>query len=421
MTPKATARKEGGRLVSRMGDVWRQDFQALARADMGGGRLAFLDSAASAQKPEAVLEALANTLEGPYANIHRGLYKNSAAMTQQFEDARQVVADFLGAPAGGIVFTRNSTEAINLVASSWGAANLKAGDAVLLTELEHHANIVPWQLLRERVGIDIRVATVDEHGALEIASVERHLADGNVGLVALTQMSNVLGVQPDVARVVTLAHAAGAKVLVDGSQGAVHSPQNLKQLGADFYVCTGHKLYGPTGIGVLASTPELLNSMPPYQGGGDMIESVSFERTTYAKAPARFEAGTPAFVEAVALAAALEYVQGLGWKDIQKHEGEMATYLDNALDAAMVLRYGMAGRGHGIAAFNVPGCHPHDVATLLDQHSVAVRSGHHCAMPLMAKLGIDGCLRASIGLYTVKEDIDQLVEGLHKAAKLLRR
>ncbi|MCP5405238.1 MAG: cysteine desulfurase [Pseudomonadaceae bacterium] len=421
MTPQAGVKKQGGRLVSRMGDVWRQDFQSLMRADGGAARLAFLDNAASAHKPEAVLEAIANALEGPYANIHRGLYRNSAEMTRRYEEARQVVAEFLGAPVGGIVFTRNATEAVNLVAASWGRANLKAGDAVLLSELEHHANIVPWQLLRDAVGIEIRVAGIDEHGALDMADVEAHLADGNVGLVALTQMSNVLGVQPDVAKVVKLAHLAGAKVLVDGSQGAVHGPQNMKQLGADFYVCTGHKLYGPTGIGVLASTPELLNAMPPYQGGGDMIESVTWDKTTYAPAPARFEAGTPAFVEAMGLAAAIQYVQGLGWKDIQKHESEMATYLDNALDAAMVLRYGMAGRGHGIAAFNVPKCHPHDVATVLDQHNVAVRSGHHCAMPLMAKLGIDGCLRASIGLYTVKEDIDQLVEGLHKAAKLLRR
>ena len=422
----ATALKSMGdapKLLSRLGEVWRQDF-TIFRNDEGvpaSHRLAFLDSAASAQKPETVLEAMAAALEGPYANIHRGLYHNSAEMTTRFEDARKVISGFLGAPINGTIFTRNSTEGINLVAQTWGRANLKKGDAVLLTQLEHHANIVPWQLLQAEKGFEIGVADITDDGALDMVSIKKHFADGKVKLAAFTAMSNVLGVKPDVAVLTQLAHAAGAKVLLDATQAVVHGPFNFTATGADFAVCTGHKLYGPTGIGVLIGKPELLATMPPYQGGGDMIETVSFKGTTYAPPPARFEAGTPAFIEAMGLAASIQYMQKIGWKDIQKHESSMAAYLDAALDDAMVLRYGMAGRGNGIAAFNLPKCHPADVATLLNQHNVAVRSGHHCAMPLMAKLNIDGCLRASIGLYTVKDDIDQLVAGLHKAAKLLRK
>lgn len=411
------------KLVSRLGEVWRQDFMVFRDdgASPDAQRFAFLDSAASAQKPECVLEAMAASLEGPYANIHRGLYKHSAEMTARYEDARGIVARFLGASKEGTIFTRNSTEGINLVTSSWGRANLKAGDAVLLTALEHHANIVPWQMLRDALGIEIRVAKIGDDGALDMDDVAAKLADGNVGMVAFSGMSNVLGVRPDVAKVVALARKAGAKILLDASQLAVHGPVDFAALDVDFMVVTGHKLYGPTGIGVLVGKPEILNEMPPYMGGGDMIETVAWEGSTYAASPARFEAGTPAFVEAIGLASSLQYLAKLGWKDIQKHEASMAAYLDAALDDAMVLRYGLAGRGHGIAAFNVPKCHPSDVATILDQQNVAVRSGHHCAMPLMARLGMDGCVRASIGLYTVKEDVDQLVAGISKASKMLRK
>ena len=416
--------------LSKLGDVWRQDFQTFNRNanGLGGGvegqRLAFLDNAASAQKPEAVLEAMANALEGPYANIHRGLYRNSAAMTAEFENARGAIADFLGAEKDGTVFVRNGTEAINLVAATWGRANLGKGDVVILSALEHHANIVPWQLLRAQAGFDIEVADIADDGSLPVANVEkifkRH--KGKVKLLALTQMSNVLGVKPDLAKLIDLAHSHKALVLVDGSQGAVHGPQNVRELGADFYACTGHKLYGPTGIGVLAASPKLLNAMPPYQGGGDMIETVTFEKTTYAKAPARFEAGTPAFVEAIGLAAALGYLKGLTWDKVQKHEQSMAAYLESRLETVPgLVRYGLAGYGHGIVSFNLKGCHPHDVATILDQTGVAVRSGHHCAMPLMKRLGVEGTVRASLGLYTVKDDIDQLVAGLGKAKAMLAK
>ncbi|MFZ2587943.1 MAG: aminotransferase class V-fold PLP-dependent enzyme [Alphaproteobacteria bacterium] len=415
--------KAPSKLLSRLGEVWRQDFTVFRNDDdhPSGQRLAFLDSAASAQKPECVLEAMAATLEGPYANIHRGLYTNSATTTTRFEAARATIATFVNAPVDGTIFTRNSTEGINLVAQTWGRTHLNNGKAVLLTQLEHHANIVPWQLLQAELGFEIRVADIHDDGNLNMADVAAKLKDGKVAMVAFTAMSNVLGVRTDTPALIAVARKAGAAVLVDASQAVVHGPVDFTALDADFMVFTGHKLYGPTGIGVLVGKSEILNTLPPYQGGGDMIETVSFKGTTYAPSPARFEAGTPAFVEAIALAAALEYVTKLGWKDIQKHEASMAAYLDTALDDAMVLRYGMAGRGNGIAAFNLPKCHPHDVATVLDQHNVAVRSGHHCAMPLMARLGLDGCLRASIGLYTVKDDIDQLVAGLHKAAKLLRK
>lgn len=413
---------------TRLGEVWRQDFQTFHQLAMGPGGasapLAFLDSAASAQKPEAVMEAMAHALEGPYANIHRGLYQRSQASTTAFEEARQTVAQFLGHTADGIVFTRNSTEAINLVAHSWGHSNLKKGDVIILTALEHHANIVPWQILRDELGLTIIVADIEDDGSLPTANVEKAFkaAKGKAKLLAITQMSNVLGTQPDLKAILKLAKLQGATTLVDGSQGAVHGPQNLKQLGADFYVCTGHKLYGPTGIGVLAASPDLLNAMPPYQGGGDMIESVTFEKTTFAKAPARFEAGTPAFVEAIGLAAALNYMHKLGWAHIQKHENALATYLHTSLENVPgVIKYNQSSP---IAAFNLLGkggkmVNQQDVATILDQHNVAVRSGHLCAMPLMKRLGITGCLRASLGLYNTKDDVDQLVQGLLKARTLL--
>jgi cysteine desulfurase/selenocysteine lyase len=412
--------------VSKLGEVWRQDFQGLTRPGAGieGQRLAFLDNAASAQKPEAVLEAIANTLEGPYANIHRGLYRNSAVTTAEYEAARETVADFFKAPRDGVVFTRNGTEAINLVAATWGRANLGKGDVVILSALEHHANIVPWQILRDQVGFEIAVADIADDGSLLAPAVEKLFKQhkGKVKLLAVTQMSNVLGVKPDLAKLIDLAHSHKARVLVDGCQGAVHAPQDFAKLGADFYVATGHKLYGPTGIGALLADPALLNGMPPYQGGGDMIETVTFEKTSYAKAPARFEAGTPAFVEAIGLAAALTYLKGLKWDNIVKHEQSLAQYLETCLETVPgLIRYGLAGYGHGIVSFNLKGCHPHDVATILDQAGVAVRSGHHCAMPLMKRLGVEGTVRASLGLYTVKDDIDQLVAGLGKARALLAK
>lgn len=400
---------------------WAGDFPALQRT-VHGRRLAFLDSGASAQKPQVVLDTLTEVLGGAYANIHRGLYFNSAETTSRFEAARERIARFLNADPAGLVLTRGSTESINLVAQSWGRDFLQAGDVVLVSALEHHANIVPWQLLREELGIDLRVVPMAPDGAVTVEAFRDALSQlgDRVKLVALTQMSNVLGVRLPLAEIIPLAHAAGALVLVDGSQGMVHAPQDLAALGADFYAATGHKLYGPTGVGVLWARPEILADMPPWQGGGDMIESVAWDRTTYASGVARFEAGTPPIAEVIGLAAAMDYVDGIGWAAIAAHEHAVAAYLEERLAGVERLqRYGMAGAGNGIASFNLAGCHPHDVATLLDQQGVAVRSGHHCAMPLHADLGVPGTVRASIGLYTGAKDIDQLVAGLAKARAML--
>ncbi|MBI1309112.1 MAG: aminotransferase class V-fold PLP-dependent enzyme [Proteobacteria bacterium] len=395
---------------------WHHLFPAL-QAQPHGQRLAFLDSAASAQKPHAVLTALTQTLSGPYANIHRGLYHNSAVTTQAYEDARATLARFLGAPANSLIFTRNSTESINLVAQTWGRQNLTAKSVVTLSEVEHHANIVPWQLLQSEIGFTIRVIPATTF--LQPTTYNLQPLLQGTTLLALTQMSNVTGLKPDLTHIIPLAKQHGAHVLIDGSQGAVHSPQNLTQLGADFYTLTGHKLYGPTGIGLLYARPEILATMPPYQGGGDMIEQVTLPTgTTFAPPPARFEAGTPAIAEAIGLAAAAQFVESLGWPAITKLEHSLATHLTEALSSLPFIQtYSPAATG--IAAFNVKGCHPADIATLLDQQGVAVRSGHHCAMPYMKALGIEGCLRASIALYNTEEDITQLTTALTKAHKML--
>ena len=392
-----------------------QHFPALAQK-INGQRLAFLDSAASAQKPQSVIDSLSKTLSTNYANIHRGLYHNSAVTTQAYEDARATVATFFGANAQGLIFTRNSTEGINLVAQTWGRKNLTASSIVVLSEIEHHANIVPWQLLQAEVGFTIKVIPLTHLNAEGIAP---YLVGAT--LLALTQMSNVTGLRPPLAEIIPLAKSAGAHVLIDGSQAAVHTQQNLARLGADFYVATGHKLYGPTGIGILWANPKLLESMPPYQGGGDMIEHVTLPTgTTYATGPAKFEAGTPAIAEAIALAEAIRFMQSVGWPTIEAHEKALANHLSSQLTALPFIEtYGP--KATGIVAFNVKGAHPSDVATLLDQQGVAVRSGHHCAMPYMKSLRIPACVRASLALYSTEADITQLVAALHKAHNMLTR
>lgn len=392
---------------------WHAHFPAL-QSKPHGQRLAFLDSAASAQKPRQVIDVLTQTLIGPYANIHRGLYQNSALTTQAYEDARTSLAQFLGASPEGLIFTRNSTEAINLVAQTWGRTNLTASSVVVLSEIEHHANIVPWQILQTEIGFTIRVIPAAH---LTTESIQPYLVGAT--LLALTQMSNVTGLRPPLSTIIPLAKLHGAHVLIDGSQAAVHSPQNLALLGADFYALTGHKLYGPTGIGLLWVRPQLLSEMPPYQGGGDMIDQVSLPTgTTFAQGVARFEAGTPAIAEAIALAEAARFVTRLGWPAITKLEHELARHLTNALTALPFIKI-YSPENTGIVAFNVNGCHPSDVATLLDQQGVAVRSGHHCAMPYMKALGIESCLRASLALYTTETDINQLTTALVKAYKML--
>ena len=376
--------------------------------------LVFLDSAASAMKPRAVIEAMSHAMETQYANVHRGLHWMSERTTEAYEGTRDLVASLLNASEREeIVFVRNSTEAINLVAHSYGRGILKPGQAVVISAMEHHSNIVPWQMLRDAHGIELRIAPVTEAGELDFAAYEALLADGQVGLVAITHMSNVLGTYTPAARLAAAAHAAGAKILFDGSQAVVHRRVDVQALDADFYVFTGHKLYGPTGIGVLWARRELLEAMPPFLGGGDMISSVSFERSTWARVPHKFEAGTPAILEAIGLSAAIRYVQEIGYEAIGAHEAALTEHALARLagiDGLQVI--GRAQDRGGVVSFTMNGAHAHDVATLLDRQGVAVRAGHHCAEPLMQRFGIDSTARASFGIYTMASEIDVLADTL---------
>jgi len=392
----------------------RADFPILSQ-HVRGKKLVFLDSAASAQKPRAVIDAMSHAMETQYANVHRGLHWMSERTTEAYEGTRDAVARLLNAPSRDeIVFTRNSTEAINLVAHSYGAL-LQPGQAVLVSEMEHHSNIVPWQMLRDRRGIELRVVPVTEAGELDMAAFERLLSDGRVGLVAITHMSNVLGTYTPVERIAALAHAAGARVLFDGSQAVVHRRVDVQALGADFYVFTGHKLYGPTGIGVLWARRELLEAMPPFLGGGDMISSVTFERSTWARVPHKFEAGTPAILEAIGLTAAIRYVETIGFEAIAAHEAHLTEHALARLAAIPGLTViGQAQDRGGVVSFAMRGAHSHDIATLLDRAGIAVRAGNHCAEPLMRRLGVDSTARASFGVYTAPEEIDVLSDTLDR-------
>ena len=393
----------------------RQDFPILAER-VHGKQLVFLDSAASAMKPRAVIEAMTHAMEHQYANVHRGLHWMSERTTEAYEAARDAVAGLLHAQSRDeIVFVRNSTEAINLVAHSYGRFVLRPGQAVVISEMEHHSNIVPWQMLRDAHGIELRVARIDARGELDMDSLASLLEDGRVGLVAITHMSNVLGTYTPAERIVALAHAHGARVLLDGSQAVVHRRVDVQALDVDFYVFTGHKLYGPTGIGVLWGRAELLERMPPFLGGGDMIAEVTFERSTWARVPHKFEAGTPAIVEGIGLAAAVDYVQSVGYDAIAAHEAALTEHALSRLAAVEGLRiFGAAQDRGGVVSFALQGAHAHDVATLLDRNGVAVRAGHHCAEPLMRRLGVDSTARASFALYTTHEEIDVLAETLDR-------
>jgi cysteine desulfurase/selenocysteine lyase len=381
-----------------------------------GKKLVFLDSAASAMKPNAVIDAMSETMRTQYANVHRGLHWMSERTTDAYESTRDAVARLINAPAREeIVFAKNSTEAINLVAHSFGGHLLKPGQAVLISEMEHHANLVPWQMLRDRTGIELRIARITEAGELDWADYEAKLADGRVGLVAMTHMSNVLGTYTPAHRIAQAAHAAGARVLFDGSQAVVHRRVDVQAIGADFYVFTGHKLYGPTGIGVLWAKRELLEAMPPFLGGGDMIASVSFERSTWAEVPHKFEAGTPMIVEAIGLKRAVEWVEAIGYDAIAAHEQSL---VEHALARLAAVR-GVQVIGHaqdrgGVLSFTMEGAHAHDVATLLDRNGIAVRAGNHCAEPLMHRLGLDSTARASFGVYTTLGEIDVLADTLER-------
>jgi len=387
----------------------RADFPILSRT-MHGKPLAFLDSAASAQKPRAVIDTVRDVYEREYANVHRGLYEISEAVTDRYEGTRETIRDFIGAASTKeIVFTRNATESVNLVAHCFGRNFLKEGDEVVITELEHHANIVPWQMLRDEKGIVLKVAPITDDGEL-IMSAFDDLLGPRTNLVAVAHMSNVMGTILPVEDIIRRAHAVGAKVLIDGCQSVTHIPVDVQALGCDFFVFSGHKLYGPIGIGVLYGREELLDAMPPFLGGGDMISSVTFEKSTWARLPHKFEAGTPAIAQAIGLGAAIDYVNGLGLAAIGQHEADMLNYATQQLSSFDGLRIvGTAPNKASVVSFVLDYAHPHDIATIIDRAGVAVRAGHHCAQPLMDRMDVPATVRASIGLYTNKADIDALV------------
>ena len=397
----------------------RAQFPILERR-IRGKRLAYLDSAASAQKPAAVIDAMREYYAEHHSNVHRGVHLLSEEATTAFEGARETACKFLNAAhTEEIIFTAGTTSGVNLVAQSWGRSNLGPGDEVIVTTFEHHSNLVPWQVAAQQAGANLRVVPLDSHGALDLAAYERLLGP-RTRLVAVSHASNVLGTVAPLAKMTRMAHQVGALVFVDGAQSVPHFRVDLQTLGCDFYALSGHKLYGPTGIGVLYGRAELLSEMAPWQTGGGMIERVEFEATTWAPPPARFEAGTPPIAEAVGLAVAMDYLDRIGFQAISEHEQGLLTYLTERLgDVPGVTIYGTAPGKIGVVSFVLPGLHPHDVATVLDVHGVAVRAGHHCAQPLMHHLGVSATLRASLGLYNTRADVDQLVEALGEARRRL--
>ncbi|MEJ0062004.1 MAG: cysteine desulfurase [Alphaproteobacteria bacterium] len=399
----------------------RRDFPALDQ-QINGKPLVYLDSAASAQKPLQMLEAMERFYRSDYANIHRGVHELSGRATAQYEAARASVRRFINAAdEHEIVFTRNATEAVNLVAASWGRRNLKAGDEVLVTALEHHANIVPWQMLEAELGIKLVAVPISDAGEVTIEAVRACLTL-HTKLVSVAHVSNALGTILPVAEIIALAHGRNIPVLIDGCQAVCHMPVDVRGLGADFYVFSGHKLYGPTGIGVLYGRAEVLADMPPYQGGGDMIETVSFKGTVFKEPPFRFEAGTPAIAEAIGLAAAIDYVSAIGMSRIAAHEQDLLAYATERLKGIDGLRLvGTAKEKASAISFVIEGAHPGDIGTLLDKYGVAVRTGHHCAQPVMERLGLPGgTVRASFGLYNTHEDIDRFVAALKEVREMLR-
>ncbi len=397
----------------------RADFPILSR-QVHGKPLVYLDSAASAQKPRQVIEAISRAYSNEYANVHRGAYYLSETATAAYEAAREKVRAFMNARSvSEIVFTKGATESINLVASSYGRAFLKAGDEIVLTAVEHHSNIVPWQLLRDSVGCVLKVAPVNMDGSVDVAEFAKIIGP-RTKLVAIAHVSNVLGTVLPVREIADLAHAAGAKILLDGCQGIVHQHVDVQALGCDFYVFSAHKLYGPTGIGVLWAKATLLDAMPPYQGGGDMIDTVTFAKTTWAPAPAKFEAGTPPIVQAIGLGAAIDYLNSLDRVAVAAHEEALLRYAMTSLaQVPGVKLIGTARHKAAVQSFVMEGAHPHDLATVLDRSGVCVRAGHHCAQPLMEVLGVTATTRASFGLYSTMEEVDALVAALRRAQEVL--
>ena len=384
----------------------------------GVGDWHYLDSAATAQKPRAVIDAIARAYGADYATVHRGVYERSANMTLAYEAARRKVAQFIGAASDAeIVYVRGATEGINLVAQSWAGTQLKAGDRILLSTLEHHSNIVPWQIVAERVGAQIDVVPLMRDGCIDLDAMAAMITPAHK-MVALAHVSNVLGSVLDCRRAADIAHGAGAKILIDGCQAVPRLAVNVAALDCDFYVFSAHKLYGPTGIGVLWARQDLLDVMPPYQGGGSMIDKVTFEKTTYAPAPTRFEAGTPHITGVVGLSAAIDYVQTIGLDAIHAHECALVGQARAALEALNSVRVFGPGDSAGILSFEVEGVHPHDVGTILDEGGVAIRAGHHCAQPLMRHLDVEATARASFGLYSDESDVDALVRGIARVRKI---
>jgi cysteine desulfurase/selenocysteine lyase len=378
---------------------------------------AYLDTAATAQKPRPVIDAIACGYGETYATVHRGVYQRSADMTLAYEAARQRVAGFIDGQPDEIVFVRGATEGINLVAQCWAGTQLKAADRILLSTLEHHSNIVPWQMVAERVGAAIDVVPLTSDHRIDLDAMAAMLTPAHK-LVALAHVSNVLGSILDARRATELAHGVGARILLDGCQAVPRLPVDVAEIGCDFYVFSGHKLYGPTGIGVLWGRAELLDAMPPYQGGGAMIDRVTFERTTYAPPPARFEAGTPHIVGALGLHAALDYVEGIGLERIHAHETALVRQAREALSAINSVTLFGPEDSAGIVSFAVQGVHPHDIGTILDESRVAIRAGHHCAQPLMETLGVPATARASFGVYNGPADVDALVRGIERVTRI---
>jgi len=377
----------------------------------------YLDSAATAQKPQAVIDAVTRALGPDYATVHRGVYARSAEMTLAYEEARRKVAGFVGGKEGELVFTRGATEAINLVAASWGEANLKPGDRILLSTLEHHSNIVPWQLVAEKIGAEIDVCPLTEDGRIDLDAAEAILTPAHK-LVALAHVSNVLGSVLDARRAADLAHAVGAKILLDGCQAVPRLAVDVAGLDCDFYAFSAHKLYGPTGIGALWARAGILETMPPYQGGGAMIDRVTFAKTTFAPPPQRFEAGTPAITEAIGFGAAVDYVSKIGVDAIERHERALVEQLREALRGMNDIKLFGPEDSLGIVSFALDQIHPHDLGTILDEEDVAIRAGHHCAQPLMDHLGVPATARASFGIYSDEGDISALLAGIERTKRI---
>jgi len=399
-------------------DRIRSEFPILS-ALVRGKPLVYLDNGASAQKPEAVIDQIKKTYETEYANVHRGVHFMSQKATDAMEAARVKVQAFLNAAEEKeIIFVRGATEGINLVASSWGRSNLQEGDEIVLSVLEHHSNIVPWQIIAEQTGAVIKVVPIDDAGTFLLDEYEKLLSP-RTKMVAVTHVSNALGTVVPVADVIRIAHENGAVVLLDGCQAVPHTPVDVQALDADFYVFSGHKLYGPSGIGVLYGKAALLNAMPPYQGGGEMIDRVTFEKTTYAELPFKFEAGTPHIAGIIALGAAIEYLNGIGFDAIAAHEHDLLEYATERLSGMKSINIvGTAEHKAAILSFNIRDIHPHDVGTILDYDGIAVRTGHHCAQPVMDRFDVAATVRASFGLYNTREEVDALVDGINRVQEM---